>query len=203
MIQNLLSPTGDLNDPLIRAQLQRTLEMLCRQVTGGVGPRGAAGPPGAGGEDGDNAFEDENLSVVLRRAASQSIPNATDTDVEFDTEDHDEGDWWASGDSTKVYVPAESAGKRMRVIGYALWATSTDGKPRLLYVSRYNSADVLQQAGITDIRQGMTTATWDSTNLVTLTTSPVSAGDYFKLRVRQDSGGNLNCTGYLSIEVAR
>lgn len=122
-----------------------------------------------------------------------ALSAATIHDVTFDDADseffnlggitHDPG----GGEPERFYVTADLAGKLLYVSSICNWLANATGT-RLAQIVHYNSADVALDSAQAQL--GPTpTRTWN--------TSPnglfrVQAGDYFKLQVRQDSGGTLD-----------
>ena len=128
------------------------------------------------------AIEDGAGMTVLRRAAAQSIPNATFTEVAWDSEDTDPLNAWASGSS--ITVPAGIAWAK--VTAYVCWANNSTGKR---YVRMMNSTTGAYLSG--DIRD----AANESKASIATPWVQVTPGDVLKLLISQDSGAALNLLG--------
>lgn len=196
MTMNRLDPKAPLDNPVARAQLNETLNLLAA-ARGAQGERGPAGADGAAGVD---ATRDPTPYATGRRAAAQGITFTGDQPVSWDTDDGQQGAWWDVSDPTKIYVPPEAVGKRIMIWCQVRYAANTTSV-RLLQVGRYNSAGVLQGTAGSDIRQAVATATWDTLCECLLFTPPVSLGDFFRMAVRQDTGGTINLTGGYYVQV--
>ena len=123
--------------------------------------------------------------VQVRRAATQAITTATETDVSFDTETLDFGGWWASG--TTITVPAGAIPSGYTTVAIILQASAK-------FASNGTGA-----RRITLLKNGASVGTWqvsaltgDVTDVQVFSVTTVAAADTVKLDVYQTSGGNLN-----------
>ena len=131
--------------------------------------------------------------VRVHRNAVQSIPDNTDTSVLFDLEDIDTHSIHSTSSNTdRLTIPTGWGGDWM-VGATVKWAVSTAGT--------FRHAEILINGAIkiVDDDQPATTSGYAAQNLSTLWFP--AATDYFTLRVKQDTGGNLNITpdGYAGV----
>lgn len=125
--------------------------------------------------------------VQLRRAASQSISNDTDTNFSWDTESLDYGGWWSSGTAATVpagAIPSGFTTIAVLVLASAKFASNGTGKRRIKI-----------------LKNGSTTGSWtigavsgDVTDVVLSDVFTVAAGDTIALAAYQNSGSSLNAT---------
>jgi hypothetical protein len=117
--------------------------------------------------------------ALVKITADESIPNATETDVPWDAEVYDIGDWVdISGNPTRLTVPEGVT--RVRVSAGIYWLTSaTIGQFFITKNgSQFDGGGVRREgAGSDTLADNVQTAIVD-----------VSAGDYFELAVTQTSG---------------
>ncbi len=163
--------------------------------------QGAAARPGPGVTDGSLLVSDDALTgrcswvapstVRLTRTSNQSIANWTSGEppsVTFTAETWDDGALAAIG-TTDDRITFPSAAK-YRISGGCELAANATGA-RILFVKRYNSSNAVQEAVMLDSAAGTTATNFGVTGSVDM---QVSAGDYIKLQILQNSGGALNIT---------
>lgn len=131
-------------------------------------------------------FNSKPYSAVARRSANQSIPHATSTALQFDTQDLDTASMFAATDS-KIYAPA--AGLYVA----SFWAVCTG--PNFLIAEMYRNGS--------SIFCGPAVPT-DASGACRISGSfpPVmSSGDYIELKLYQSSTGSVNrdATGRMSL----
>jgi hypothetical protein len=123
--------------------------------------------------------------VSVNRTSAQSLTNDTWTAISFDTEQFDEGGFWAaSPNPTRLTIPSGQGGKYMCVATGFFNNASTSGY-RLTKITK-NGSDI-------DIGYGtwMPAAT-SRTHAVASTVLSLSAADYLQFEMIQNSGGSLN-----------
>ena len=126
-------------------------------------------------------------AVQLRRAANQSITNATETPISFDTENLDFGGWYSSG--TNVVTPAGAIPSGYTTVGVLLvgsikYATNATGQRKV----------ILQKNG-TEINSLIASGLSGDVTIVQMTEiTTVASGDTLTLLAYQSSGGSLNVT---------
>ena len=131
--------------------------------------------------------------VKLNSNADQSIGTGSQTDITFgsgttvyDTDGfHDE-----SVNNERITIPASLQGMKVRCNAGIRWQTSSAGV-RNIDLQRYNSSDVLQES----VSKTIPGAAGLEIVMCISGVFQVDAGDYFKVRGLQDSGGNLNAIG--------
>ena len=124
--------------------------------------------------------------VQVRRAASQSIPNETDREINFDTENWDVGGWYSSG--TDVVVPAGAIPDGGTSIGV------------LVVTNIKYAADTTGRRKITLLKNGTAFGSWnigaagggDPTDIAFTEVTTVIAADVLTMEAWQSSGGSLN-----------
>lgn len=125
--------------------------------------------------------------ATLRRAANQSVNNASDTLISFDTEDSDTDNYWAIGVPTKIYAPEDGW---YVVYSHINWQNNVLG-------TRYIA---IKKNGAWYIFQSM-----DATPRAGYVVNNICAviyllsGDYVEINVWQNSIGSLNVTARLGI----
>ena len=124
--------------------------------------------------------------AFVRRVANQAIPTAGNTAISWDTEDRDEGGYWAGGTPTRITFAAngwyslsvgitwEGIGTGIRVIDWLINGITW----RRIGYSPFRAVAVDQGGGL--VRY-------------------FSAADYVEAVVFQDRGGDLNLTGWLGV----
>jgi hypothetical protein len=119
-------------------------------------------------------------SAAVKRAATQSIPNATNTYVAFDTEIFDLGTNWDAGLPERL--TAAIAGKFL-ISGRVNFATGTTG---------FREATI-QRSDNTDFGANrMSACNTGDTVCSVVALVPMTAGQYCRLRVHQTQGVALN-----------
>ncbi len=131
--------------------------------------------PDAGG--GGGAFS----GVRLLRTSDQSIPNSTETNMEWQSEEYDDGDWFDGGVSTTQIIVPAGVTRILVEVGASIEANATG--TRKLFI-RKNGL----QSGATRI----STASAGPTQMVASAVLDVVATDIITARVQQDSGVALN-----------
>lgn len=130
------------------------------------------------------AFAGATLFTHVSRIAAQSIPNAADTAVSFDTANSNTSSLWSAGSPTRITIPVGQDGL-FQFFGQVSYLANATGI-RYIYFHK-NGAPF----GATDDKQGI------SGNPTYLNISrPVSmvAGDRMELMVFQTSGAPLDLT---------
>jgi hypothetical protein len=121
----------------------------------------------------------------VRRAASQSISDDTDTDVSHDTEVNDFGAWWSSGSTATTPAGAIPSGyTNIGVIYFAqaTFAANSTGFRRLFV---YKNGAAISSHRISAVNG-------DTTSLFVNDFTTTASTDTWKLVVYQNSGGALN-----------
>lgn len=143
--------------------------------------------------------------ALVVRTSSQSIPNNTMTAISWSTEEYDDDGYWTSGSAARLTVPSGVTAVRLAAtVDFAANATSTE---RLLEV-RKNATAFPRPAGLGETRAVSINGSVTTLQVVTARLV-VTAGDYFELYARQQSGGALNIANtadsrcWLSIESVR
>lgn len=121
----------------------------------------------------------------LSRVANQSIPSATWTAVEWDTDTEVVSGSWDVGDPTKITVPPDAT--RMRLTVKSGWGNTT-GNGRYVRIDKNGGT---ANGGGLDIRSGLN----ESGSSIITDWENVTPGDYFEVRVLQNTGGNLDFSG--------
>jgi len=124
------------------------------------------------------------MGCTLRRAAAQTLPDATNTTVSWDTEDVDTDSMWAVGTPTVITIPEDG-----------VWAISatTDGSANttgrgyleINITSTGPITNVVAQGGI-PVGSDRGASTW---------TGPLVAGDTFIVVLFMDMAGAANIAG--------
>lgn len=128
------------------------------------------------------ATQPVNDGARVSRAATQSIATASNTAVQWDTEDRDDNNYWSSTANTRFTIPA--AGWYQVEAAFA-WAANANGSRRIYIAKNGDTTNPLA-------------VEWEGPVIgVTLhqsigTMAYLNAGDYVEIYGRQDSGGNLN-----------
>lgn len=125
--------------------------------------------------------------AMLTYSTTQSILDNTNTELDWDTEIVDEGDWFDSGNPTRLTVPAGVS--QVRVMGAAVFAANSTGI-RQVFI-RKNGANFVGRPGASY----NASAAGNYTSFVSSGILDVTPGDYFEMRVLQNSGGALNILG--------
>lgn len=124
-------------------------------------------------------------SVRLRKENGQTIGNAALTDVEFDTAEINDDNWWASGSPTVFTVPFNGLANPVANCG---WEANTTERRQLRITHNLIS---------TGGSRALAIVRWDAVSSEPTPQSvnggwvPVLAGDTFIVQARQDSGGGL------------
>lgn len=116
----------------------------------------------------------------VTHSAQQIIPTATDTTLAFDTEFYDT-DAIHDNVVNNSRLTCKTAGKYL-IIGMAIFLSNPTGR-RVIYITTDGTIDAIQEW---DVNQNQITAMHIST------IHDLAVNDYAELRVRQESGGNLN-----------
>lgn len=126
---------------------------------------------------------------TIRRVATQSIANTTDTAISFDTEDFDSDGWFAPTSDT-ITVPSGLDGD-ISITAYVAWASSPGANSNARFVFSGTSFDFRNSVGSSSVgyqSQGVSVANW-----------AVAATNTIKLQVYQSSGGAINVTASLQL----
>lgn len=129
------------------------------------------------------AADNRTPSARASRSTNQSIPNATDSSIDFDGVNSDLWGSWASGaNSARLY--ARIPGRYMAV-GQATFEAHATGFRRL-WIEKDGTSTV---GRVDTISIGAGSAMW-----VNVTSQPftMASGEYIRLMARQNSGGALN-----------
>jgi hypothetical protein len=120
------------------------------------------------------------LFTHVSRAATQSIPDITDTSISFDTVVENDDGLWVSGSNVTVPVAGIYA-----VFGQVAYATNATGI-RYIFFEKNNAP-----TGATDSKEGMSVG---PVYMSVARLLRLAASDVLELGVYQSSGGNLNVT---------
>jgi hypothetical protein len=184
---NRLDPGADLLRDGGRGQLNETLDLLSAEVrrlsARLVAAEGQTGTDSATGSG--SAVETEFKGCRLNRAAAQSTTSGSAATISWDTEVFDTGDFWLSGDPTRILIP--QTGYYEAVTGVQ-WAANATGY-RLVQINHRDSSGASQQA----IQTRLMAVTGGSTTSIGANTGAIfcSAGDYLDVTIFQTSGGAL------------
>lgn len=186
MTPNLLDPKGDLTDPRVRAQLNDTLEMLCRLAVAGA--RGEAGADGAPGADGAAGADANRVSPYARRSNSgtQTVgTGASATVLVTTTEEMD----------TEVYAD-DTNGIAVLVTGRYLalaniWWTANATGVRALVISHRDSTFAVVRAQDTVVANAVVGGD-DHLDQMSAVFTVETVGDVIGFLGRQNTGGDLN-----------
>ena len=133
------------------------------------------------------------VASVQRVLTNQTIANSTNTAISWDSETVDYGDFWASGNPTRLTIPYMGV---YEVNVYVEFTPHATGYRQGWF---YEGGD-----GGTAVYGGITTAPADANPNGALsfvsTATLLSAGDYIEVIVRQTAGGNLDCVAAASIK---
>lgn len=124
-------------------------------------------------------------SVQLRRAATQSIPNSSDTEVAWDTENFDHGGWYSSGNAVVVpaaVIPDGDTSIGVDVVALVKFATDGTGKRKVTVLKNGSGFGNWKVAALDD----------DNTSIVYPDQVIVEEGDEITVEVWQNSGSSLN-----------
>ena len=120
--------------------------------------------------------------VHVIQTTSQTVANATETALSFQTVNLNVGSAYSTTAPTRLTIPSSWNGLRARLDGTASWAGSATGR-RLLFIRKNGSGYTAQR----DATPGATVDCCVGTyNFITCATS-----DYYELFVYQTSGGDL------------
>lgn len=138
-----------------------------------------------------NTYERDNIAWLatdsptcgVYRSTAQSIGNAADVPVTFDSERFDNAAMHSTSSNTsRLTIPTGGGGKYL-VGGVIDWAANTTGY-RKLAVKVNATTEYARQVG-------PTTSTGAAAQAI-LSVVSMSAADYFEIQVDQNSGGALN-----------
>ena len=148
-------------------------------------------PPGS---PADSALSDISLRLFgdgdtfrgasARLTADESVANNTTTAIPWDSTVEDVGGFWSALNPTRLTVPTGVTW--VRVTGNATWDSNTSGK-RIAWVDKNGVPFV----GRPVVEQQAVSSSGSNTRQ-NLTSGPISviAGDYFEMKVFQNSGGS-------------
>lgn len=126
-----------------------------------------------------------NLSARVKLTSDKATTTGTGAFVSWDAAVHDDAALWNAGDPSKLTVPAGGF-TRAELTCNLLWQGGSSG---------YRTVDIRKNGFLFDGSPGHTT--WPGStdapgqNIHVLDV-PVTTGDYFQVRVVQNSGGSLN-----------
>lgn len=124
-----------------------------------------------------------NIPVArVYHSLDQTIPNATDTVLAFDSVEYDNDNMYDAGNNTRL--TCKTAGK-YRITACVMWVPNTTGIRQLEI--RKNGTLYIGSTKITPVQQANR-----ETVQVTTCTYNLSAGDYVEVLVKQESGGALD-----------
>lgn len=144
--------------------------------------------------------EQATRGALLARAATQSIPNDTETAITWPTPERQTETVWASGSPTLLTIP--SGVTLVRLVGQVTFAANATGSRK----ARILKNGTMEGVGLPAVR----TLAAGGTDVTVIPLAgaivPVEAGDTLDVRVTQDSGGALNIQAtntWLSIELLK
>lgn len=132
---------------------------------------------------GSNQADNEIFGARVKITAPESIANATPQIIDWDSEDRDTHSIWSLGSPSRLTVP--NGVKQVRVSCGIRWASNSTGERYVEIIK--NGTDAAQ--GLSKDRRPS-----QSTSDVALSTSvmDVNPGDYFEVRVFQNSTASLD-----------
>lgn len=136
--------------------------------------------------------------VLVKNSTMQSILTATDTNLTFNTENHDTNNFFDIAKPSQFKIP--SGVNKVRLYGCVEFATNATG-----YRTVYISQNGVSGFSLPCVRVMANTGE----NTVISLSSPVinvTENDVFTLSVKQNSGGNLNVVNwftYFGLEVVK
>lgn len=137
-----------------------------------------------GGGAAPGAASSQSEGALVRREATQSVSNNTDTLVSWDTEDRDDNSYYSGGSPTRLTIPATGWYTGCTTVDWAFNATGS----RYLH-HRINGINTwLDQIGAN--LSEFVTRCW---------TEYLTASDYIEVNVFQDSGSSLTIQGRSTI----
>jgi len=125
----------------------------------------------------------------LYKSAAQTISNATDTAITWNSEQFDTDAFHSTSTNTsRITIPAGKAGKYL-FTARILWATNSTGSRELKFFK--NGSEQFWSSSATAATQTTTqySTIWDA-----------AVADYYEVYFWQNSGGNLDSIGGLSAE---
>lgn len=128
--------------------------------------------------------------ALLKRSTTQSITGSTNTVVNWDAEEYDEGSWHSTSSNTsRITIPA--------------------GVSRVRLAARITRDDVINQLVVNILKNGADaigmpwhdadTSGADSVSVASAVVS-VTEGDYFEVQVYSDTGFAVQTTSWFSVE---
>lgn len=142
--------------------------------------------------DGSGRLESYIERVSVKLNASESISNDTNTEVPWDVENYDVGNFWSSGTATDLVVPRDG----FIVVSYfILFASNATG---------YREVILNKNIGfITDGGSNSVNAVDGDDTRISATSHPieVSANDVINVTVYQNSGGSLSIESGSSVAI--
>jgi len=126
-----------------------------------------------------------NQSALVKLTADEAIATATGTSIPWDAAEYDDNSMWSAGNPTRLTVPA-SGFARARLQAGILWGGHATG---------YRNIDIRKNGSLAAGAPNSTVFPSSADTMAQLIASPilaVSPGDYFEVRVLQNSGGSLN-----------
>lgn len=130
--------------------------------------------------------EQATRGALLSLTGGQSIPNNTETAVSWPDPVRETDDVWGSGAPTRFIIPTGVS--LVRFVGQVTFASNGTGS-RKARVLKNGTNEGIGLPAVRTLAAGGTDVT-----VIQLAGAivPVAAGDYFDVRVTQDSGGALN-----------
>lgn len=133
--------------------------------------------------------------VDLQITGTQSIPDATDSDIIWGVEGFDYGSWWSTG--ATITVPASAV-----PAGYTTIAVYANATCRFVPDGSSGRAINILVNGTPVLAEGIRLSESDYANIGVSGLCVVAAGDAITVQVRQNSGASLNIDG-ARIQVVR
>lgn len=119
------------------------------------------------------------IKAQSSHSTTQSIPDATDTALTFDTEDYDTNSMYSGGAPTRLTINTSGT---FRIEAKATFDTNIVGDYYIL----------IRKNGSTTIAQSATVPAEETNALVITTSAALVSTDYIEVLVNQTSGGSLN-----------
>ena len=130
---------------------------------------------------GHMASAGRTLATKANRSTTQTIPDATDTAISFDSASYNDWGAWVVGNAARITVPVTG---RYMVIANATFAGNATGFRRIGV--ELNGAGTIAQV------HSHSNAAGTGTSLSVSGVATLSVGDYVRLIVRQNSGVALD-----------
>lgn len=121
--------------------------------------------------------------ALLRLTADESIPSGTRTVINWDSPIYDTSNFWSAGNPSRLTVPIGVS--KVRLTTFICWQSNNNGERS---VNIYKNEDPAWFGRAADRRA----ASGNSETNISTAVVDVAAGDYFEVRVLQNSGVALN-----------